>query len=387
MKLVGESGSEPILVDWTTEPEAALRWEAAAHLDDNTCEPCRKNDGKLYRNRQAAYRDYPDNKGYKKCVGAKYGNNCRCRVRKRGKGGTNVSKDLAALIDRARTLTAGMSAILPKPPENSTLGPGPREKLRVVNATSGDDPVNGPRNQGNAIYIYSPIGGWDGIRAIDVAMALADMSGPVDVHLNSPGGFIFEGSAVFNAFQAYTGGPIAMHIDGYAASAASFIAMAASPHNAEEDTGGIRIARNALMMIHDGMGGAIGTAEDLRDVADLLDMLSNTIADTYARRAGGTAEEWREVMMEGDTWYDSQGAIEAHLADVIMGEAPAEPEPATEPDNVIRLFDPAAVLEPAARADIPHPNPPAPTDLNAPQNPTPKIDIEGLHNALKGAFQ
>ncbi|MEV0526039.1 phage portal protein [Streptomyces sp. NPDC050439] len=65
--------------------EAAMRWEAVAHIDDNTCEPCADNDGTLYRNRAAAYKDYPGGSGYVKCVGAEHGNECRCKVVKRKK--------------------------------------------------------------------------------------------------------------------------------------------------------------------------------------------------------------------------------------------------------------------------------------------------------------
>ncbi|MBT2508816.1 phage portal protein [Streptomyces sp. ISL-98] len=67
--------------------EAAMRWEAVAEIDDNTCKPCADNDGKTYRNRAAAYRDYPGGSGYVKCVGAEYGNECRCKVVKRRKTG------------------------------------------------------------------------------------------------------------------------------------------------------------------------------------------------------------------------------------------------------------------------------------------------------------
>lgn len=65
--------------------EAAMRWEAVAKIDDNTCEACADNDGHLYRNRAQAYKDYPGGRGYVKCTGAKYGNECRCVVRKRRK--------------------------------------------------------------------------------------------------------------------------------------------------------------------------------------------------------------------------------------------------------------------------------------------------------------
>jgi HK97 family phage portal protein len=67
--------------------EAAQRWQAVAVIDDNTCQPCRDNDGQLYRNRAAAYRDYPGGSGYVKCTGAEFGNECRCKVVKRGRKG------------------------------------------------------------------------------------------------------------------------------------------------------------------------------------------------------------------------------------------------------------------------------------------------------------
>ncbi|MFI8448238.1 phage portal protein [Streptomyces erythrochromogenes] len=65
--------------------EAAQRWVAVSEDDDNTCEPCRDNNGQTYRNRAAAYRDYPGGAGYIHCVGAEFGNDCRCKVVKRGK--------------------------------------------------------------------------------------------------------------------------------------------------------------------------------------------------------------------------------------------------------------------------------------------------------------
>lgn len=61
----------------------AMRWEAVEEEDDNTCEPCQENRGKLYRNREDAYKDYPGGEGYINCVGAKFGNACRGYVRKR----------------------------------------------------------------------------------------------------------------------------------------------------------------------------------------------------------------------------------------------------------------------------------------------------------------
>jgi hypothetical protein len=65
----------------------AMRWVAVAHLDDNTCAPCLANDGQTYKNRAAAYEDYPDGAGYVHCLGAENGNACRCKVVKRKGGG------------------------------------------------------------------------------------------------------------------------------------------------------------------------------------------------------------------------------------------------------------------------------------------------------------
>jgi HK97 family phage portal protein len=67
--------------------EAAQRWVAVAVDDDNTCQPCRDNNGKTYKNRQQAYEDYPGGSGYVNCIGAQYGNACRCKVVKRGRKG------------------------------------------------------------------------------------------------------------------------------------------------------------------------------------------------------------------------------------------------------------------------------------------------------------
>jgi len=65
--------------------EAAMRWEVVTEHDDNVCKPCAGNDGHLYRNRAQAFKDYPGGTGYVKCVGAEYGNDCRCKVVKRRK--------------------------------------------------------------------------------------------------------------------------------------------------------------------------------------------------------------------------------------------------------------------------------------------------------------
>jgi HK97 family phage portal protein len=65
------------------QPENAQKWVAVEEDDDSTCQPCKDNRGKTYRNREDAYKDYPEGKGYRLCVGAEYGNECRGHVKKR----------------------------------------------------------------------------------------------------------------------------------------------------------------------------------------------------------------------------------------------------------------------------------------------------------------
>lgn len=68
------------------EIDNAMRWKVVGHPDNNCCDPCKEKIGTLYRNRSSAYADYPPGRGYIKCVGAQYGNHCRCKVVKRRNG-------------------------------------------------------------------------------------------------------------------------------------------------------------------------------------------------------------------------------------------------------------------------------------------------------------
>lgn len=160
------------------------------------------------------------------------------------------------------------------------------------------------------IYIYDEIGYWGtqakkfvkDLRALEVE--------EIELHLNSPGGEVFDAVAIYNALLQHKA-HVTVFIDGLAASAASFIAQAG-------DT--ISMARNATMMIHDASAFCWGNSADMRKTADILEMLSNNVADIYAQNAGGTVAGWRESMLD-ETWYSSEEALEAGLVHVITGEA------------------------------------------------------------------
>jgi ATP-dependent protease ClpP protease subunit len=110
-------------------------------------------------------------------------------------------------------------------------------------------------------------------------------------------------------------------VDGVAASAASFIAMAGDS---------IKMAPQSMMMIHDAAGLVIGNADDMREMAALLEKTSDNIAAVYAQRAKGTQEDWRAAM-KAETWYTDQEAVDAGLADEIL----SEDEPQQQPKNAV----------------------------------------------------
>ena len=148
--------------------------------------------------------------------------------------------------------------------------------------------VNKKNSNQADVYIYDEIGFW-GTNASDFVQEIKDLDvDKINLHLNSPGGQVFDGLAIYNSLKQHDA-EVHVFVDALAASAASFIAQAG-------DT--ITMARNARMMIHDGIGICIGNESDMLETAQLLSDISDNIADIYAYRAGGTVEEWRDLMRE-----------------------------------------------------------------------------------------
>lgn len=185
--------------------------------------------------------------------------------------------------------------------------------FRVVNA-AGDGPAK--------IYVYDLIGGWDN-DAGEFVRALHDITADrIDMHVNSPGGFVYDGVAMYEAVLAHPA-HVTTRIDGLAGSAASFLALAGDD---------VEIARAGRMMIHDAQLVAMGSPAELREAADLGDEVSNDIASIYADRAGGTVAGWRKAM-SATTWYSSAQAVDAKLADRVSGGRNDD-----GPDNRTRLI-------------------------------------------------
>ena len=167
--------------------------------------------------------------------------------------------------------------------------------------------------------LYDPIDSWGGewgVSAKEFARALdslPDDTTEIRLHINSPGGEVYEGLAILNQLRNHKARVVAV-IDGLAASAASFLAAGADE---------VVMGRNTQLMIHDAWGLCVGPAVDMRDMADRLDQISNNIASVYAAKAGGSTDDWRGHML-AETWYDADEAVTAGLADRVEGEADAD---------------------------------------------------------------
>lgn len=154
------------------------------------------------------------------------------------------------------------------------------------------------------VHIYDEIGYW-GTNAKDFAQQLSGLDvDRIQLRINSPGGNAWDGVAIMNTLRRHRA-RVEVTVDGIAASAASLIAMAGDH---------IVMNRSSQMMIHDTSGMAWGNAATMRETADLLDKLSDSYADAYAKRAGGSRSAWRDVM-RAETWYTAEEAVLAGLAD------------------------------------------------------------------------
>ena len=193
------------------------------------------------------------------------------------------------------------------------------------------------------VYIYGDIGGWfDGVNAVDVAKEIAAISAPsINVHINSGGGLVFDGVAIYNAIAAHKA-EIIVHVDGLAASIASVIAMAGDE---------IRIGESANIMIHKPWSGVFGDAEAMRAEATLLDILEAGIVDIYAARTGMDRADLTKLVA-AETWMRGQDAVDRGFADsVTPNKAPKEKKAARSALLPLYLNTPADLS--ADGGDIP----------------------------------
>jgi ATP-dependent Clp protease protease subunit len=160
------------------------------------------------------------------------------------------------------------------------------------------------------VFIYEQIGEdfWgEGVTAKAFVQELAALSvRAIALHINSPGGSVFDGQAIYNAVAAHPA-VVTAYVDGVAASIASVIALAGDR---------VVMARNALFMIHDPYMPVAGTAEDHRKAADLLDAISGTIVTAYQEKSGQPVEAITAAMA-AETWYTAEQALAFGFVDEI----------------------------------------------------------------------
>ena len=174
----------------------------------------------------------------------------------------------------------------------------------------------------------------------------------VDVEINSPGGDVFAGLAIYNGLRN-SGKKINVKVLGLAASAASLIAMAG-------DT--IEMPENSFMMIHNPWGFAAGDANEMRATADVLDKIGSGLVSTYAKRTGKSEDEIT-ALLNAETWMTAQEAVDAGFATKVVDavQAKASFELERLPENVRAAYEAGA--NDGGEVDIDPEDPDA--DLNA----------------------
>lgn len=181
------------------------------------------------------------------------------------------------------------------------------------------------------LFLYGVVSPWD---------LAADLIGPkiqaleadtIHAHLNSPEGDVFDGAAIYNALVRHSA-RVEISIEGEASSVMSVIAMAGDE---------IRMGAGSTLMIHNPWTFAGGDEHDMRKIAEVLGLIKRDIVSIYEARSGIGADEL-VLLMDEETWYNADDAIEAGLVDAKFG-LKQKPESSTAPENrntlaVCRLF-------------------------------------------------
>ncbi|WP_312914478.1 head maturation protease, ClpP-related [Stenotrophomonas sp.] len=184
-----------------------------------------------------------------------------------------------------------------------------------------------------SISIYDVIGYdyWtgEGVTAKRIAASLRGMGkGPVTVNINSPGGDMFEGLAIYNLLREHEG-EVTVKVLGLAASAASVIAMAG-------DT--VQIARAGFLMIHNAWVVAVGNRHDLADVAATLKPFDDAMASIYAARTGAEQKAMSKLM-DAETWIGGASAVEDGFADELLASDQVEKGASKENASAVRRVE------------------------------------------------
>jgi len=185
----------------------------------------------------------------------------------------------------------------------------------------------------------------------------------IHLRINSPGGSVFAARSIEQAIREHKSTVIA-HIDGYAASAASFLVMAADQ---------IVIAPGAFVMIHKAWTMTYGNENDLIKEAGLLGQIDGSLVKTYAAKTGQSPEQIRSWMTD-ETWFDAEQAVDLGFADSIATE-----ESVSNTETV--TWNLSAYAHPPEASQPPEAPPPEPTTPTEEVTPDSTVDRDALHRA------
>jgi ATP-dependent Clp endopeptidase proteolytic subunit ClpP len=224
------------------------------------------------------------------------------------------------------------------------------------------------------VMIYDVIG-W-GVSADQFCRDLRAINAKtINVHMNTPGGSVFDGMAIYNSLKAHPAN-VVCHVEGLAASIGSVIALAGDE---------VRMGEGTFFMIHNPSSLAIGDADEMRRQADMLDKVSTSIAGIYVEKTGMTLDA-AKAAMDAETWYTAEEAKAAGFADEIDEPDDDEDDPEPESATARAAFDfkifaldhnrrrdfVTARLEPQAKQSNAEAKPPQKTPAaRAVANPTP----------------
>jgi len=199
-------------------------------------------------------------------------------------------------------------------PKGLTARPGAEVRFDVPGASLNkwDSSIKALADTGSSIEVFDVIGEdyWTGggVTAKAVAAKLRELNGAdVEVYINSPGGDMFEGLAIYNLLRDYSG-DVNVKIIGMAASAASVIAMAGDS---------IEIGASAFYMIHNAWTMAAGNRHDFRAMADYLEPFDAAMSEIYVARTGLASADMVK-MLDAETWIQGKEAVAQGFADELL---------------------------------------------------------------------
>lgn len=209
------------------------------------------------------------------------------------------------------------------------------------------------------LTVYGSIGGWfSENNAEAVRRKIQDVKAEkIHVHINSGGGSAFDGVAICNQLKQHNA-EIIVHIDGWAASAASVIAMAGDK---------IIMPSNTMMMIHQASTFEYGNADFFEKTARDLRKIDSALAASYKKRFVGTDEELKQLLKD-ETWLTADEAVALGLADEIADEIEIDDTQEDEEEEVVENFKEDLVAKYTKQPNNQNPKEPIQEPVNTKQN-------------------